>query len=123
MDDSTLEERQPLTGVKGAEDPKAFRRQRYAKSFGLLILRRFSFLARSLAVFTSLLTMFLGSVMFSITLPSMVFFYDIVEGTVTQETCGGKDAIKTESIGFYGLIVAAFSLGQVRWNYAVGKLG
>lgn len=62
---------------------------------------------------TSVLTMFLGSVMFSITLPSMIFFFDIVEGTVTEELCGGAEELQVEGMGFYGMIVAAFSLGQV----------
>lgn len=58
--------------------------------------------------------MFLGSVMFSITLPSMVFFYDIVEGHVVQEAKPGySDVIALEDIGFYTVIVAAFSVGQV----------
>ena len=59
--------------------------------------------------------MFLGAVMFSITLPSMVYFYDIVEGVVVKESRPGvTDIIVLDNIGFYTLIVAAFSLGQVR---------
>ena len=53
--------------------------------------------------------------MFSITLPSMVYFYDIVEGVVVKESKPGvTELITLENIGFYTLIVAAFSFGQVR---------
>lgn len=59
--------------------------------------------------------MFLGSVMFSITLPSMVYFYDIVEEAPLTES---KDPdyfdFHVEEIDFYGFIVAIFSFGQVR---------
>ena len=57
--------------------------------------------------------MFLGAVMFSITLPSMVFFYDIVNGSVYAENRDEDgDIIALDSIGFYSLIVASFSVGQ-----------
>lgn len=61
--------------------------------------------------------MFLGSVMFSITLPTMAFFYEIVENAATVELRCEASTYKFEELGIYGFIVASFSLGQVRWTF------
>ncbi|KCV71508.1 hypothetical protein H696_02452 [Fonticula alba] len=66
-----------------------------------------------IAIAISVFVMFMGSIMFSITLSSMVYFFDILEGVPTIEA---RDPTQShyplDGMGFYGLIVAAFSLGQ-----------
>eukprot|EP00160_Parvularia_atlantis_P010144 Unigene1995_Nuclearia_a/m.6209 Unigene1995_Nuclearia_a/g.6209 ORF Unigene1995_Nuclearia_a/g.6209 Unigene1995_Nuclearia_a/m.6209 type:complete len:544 (+) Unigene1995_Nuclearia_a:54-1685(+) len=89
------------------------------------------------SIFVSIFTMFLGGVMFSITLPSMVFFYDILDDKVYQEAVQGEDSPELEGLGLYTLVVAAFSVGQAvmsppmgwwynraggKWPYIVGLM-
>jgi len=61
----------------------------------------------------SIFTMFLGGVMFSITLPTMVFYYEILEGKVFSEAAQVADPPQSEGLGLYTIVVASFSVGQV----------
>jgi len=51
--------------------------------------------------------------MFSITLPTMVFYYEILEGKVFSEAAQVADPPQSEGLGLYTIVVASFSVGQV----------